>query len=62
MAGLVPERRNREELDRANNALLERHREHLRSWVADRTAASESERSANRDSRPRDQAQLSRNR
>jgi hypothetical protein len=35
MAGLVPNRKTREELERANSTLLERHREHLRAWVAD---------------------------
>ena len=62
MAGLVPERRNREELERANNTLLERHRAHLRSWVANRTTSSEDRTVANRDDRGEDQGQSQRNR
>jgi len=34
MAGLLPERRTREELERANATLLEKHWQHLQSWVA----------------------------
>lgn len=33
MAGLVPKRRTSDELERANNQLLEKHREHLQSWI-----------------------------
>jgi len=42
MAGLVPERRSREALERANAELIERHRQHLQSWAADKAANSRS--------------------
>ena len=44
MAGLVPKRRTSDELERANNQLLEKHREHLQSWVKNKenTKAKES--------------------
>ncbi len=38
MAGLVPEKRTRQELERANAELIERHRRHLQSWTADKAA------------------------
>jgi len=43
MAGLVPKRRSRSELERANATLLEKHKDHLRTWVASKRAASKSE-------------------
>ncbi len=44
MAGLVPKRRTSDELERANNQLLEKHREHLQSWAKNKenTKAKES--------------------
>ncbi len=38
MAGLVPERRSREELNKANDLLLKEHRAYLASWIAQGTA------------------------
>ena len=37
MAGLVPERRNRQDIQRANNRLLKEHNESLRSWIENDT-------------------------
>jgi hypothetical protein len=34
MAGLVPERRSKEELNKANDLLLKEHRAYLASWIA----------------------------
>jgi len=34
MAGLVPERRSKEELNKANDLLLKKHRAYLASWIA----------------------------
>jgi len=34
MAGLVPERRSKEELSKANDLLLKEHRAYLASWIA----------------------------
>ena len=34
MAGLVPGRRSREELNKANDLLLKEHRAYLASWIA----------------------------
>ena len=36
MAGLVPVKRSREELGRANELLLNAHRAYLASWIAQR--------------------------
>lgn len=33
MAGLVPKRRTRQEIDLANNLLLQRHSEYLQAWL-----------------------------
>jgi hypothetical protein len=41
MAGLIPERRTRKALERANAELIERHKRHLQSWVSDKAASSE---------------------
>jgi len=43
MAGLVPKRRTRNELERANETLLERHKDHLRTWVEGKKAAFKSQ-------------------
>jgi len=40
MAGLLPERRSRNELERANDELIKRHQHHLQSWLSDKTADS----------------------
>jgi hypothetical protein len=39
MAGLVPERRSREELNKANELLLKEHRAYLDSWIAQEAVA-----------------------
>jgi hypothetical protein len=39
MAGLVPVRRSREELNRANDLLLKEHRAYLASWIAQEAIA-----------------------
>jgi len=44
MAGLVPKRRTHDELTKANSDLLDRHKEHLRSWVSEKTSSSETKR------------------
>jgi hypothetical protein len=41
MAGLVPIRRSKEELDRANEFLLNAHRAYLASWIAQQRAIEE---------------------
>jgi hypothetical protein len=46
MAGLVPEKRTRQQLERANAELIERHKRHLESWTADK-AATAARRTAN---------------
>lgn len=38
MAGLVPERRTRRELEQANAELIEKHKQHLQSWVRDKSS------------------------
>jgi hypothetical protein len=44
MAGLVPGKRSREELNKANDLLLTEHRAYLASWKEAVTAAQTSER------------------
>ncbi len=44
MAGLVPERRSRQELNKANDLLLKEHRAYLASWKEAVTAPRRSER------------------
>jgi hypothetical protein len=39
MAGLVPGRRSREELNKANDLLLKEHRAYLAYWIAQESAA-----------------------
>jgi hypothetical protein len=46
MAGLVPERRSRQELNKANDLLLKEHRAYLASWKEAVTAPQSSERQA----------------
>jgi hypothetical protein len=46
MAGLVPERRSRQELNKANDLLLKEHRAYLASWKEAVTAPRSSERKA----------------
>jgi hypothetical protein len=41
MAGLLPERRSRNELERANNELIKRHQNHLQTWLLDKAANTE---------------------
>ena len=41
MAGLVPVRRSREELDQANDSLLKEHRAYLASWIARETVTAQ---------------------
>jgi hypothetical protein len=36
MAGLVPKRKTRDEIERANEELLQRHRAYLEAWIANR--------------------------
>ena len=40
MAGLVPVKRTREEIQRANRDLLEKHRAYLASWVSEKSSLS----------------------
>jgi hypothetical protein len=40
MAGLLPERRSRNELERANDELIKKHRHHLQSWLSETAADS----------------------
>jgi hypothetical protein len=40
MAGLLPERRSRNELERANDELIKRHQNHLQSWISEKAANS----------------------
>ena len=46
MAGLVPERRSRQELDKANDLLLKEHRAYLAAWKEAATAPQSSGRQA----------------
>jgi hypothetical protein len=46
MAGLIPNRKSKEELEKANTRLLERHRAHLRAWVASSGARDQGENNA----------------
>lgn len=42
MAGLMPQRRTREQLERANDRLIQEHREYLQSWIRnDRVSSTE---------------------
>jgi len=43
MAGLNPKKRSGVELKRANDQLLQRHREHLQSWVEHKTTSDQKE-------------------
>jgi hypothetical protein len=40
MAGLLPEKRSRNELERANDELIKRHQHHLQSWLSEKVANS----------------------
>jgi len=60
MAGLVPEKRTRQELERANTELIERHKRHLQSWTADKVAVA-NRKSANSQTPPRQVASNSTN-
>jgi hypothetical protein len=40
MAGLLPERRSRSDLERANDELIKKHRHHLQSWLSEKAANS----------------------
>lgn len=44
MAGLVPEKRSREELSRANESFLKEHRAYFESWKEAITASQRSDR------------------
>jgi hypothetical protein len=46
MAGLVPERRSKEELNKANDLLLKEHRAYLASWKEAVAAPQNSEKQA----------------
>lgn len=53
MAGLVPVKRSREEIHRANSDLVEKHRVYLASWVSEKSSHSQSKSGSAAD-QPRD--------